>query len=290
MIVVFGASSDLGRRVAGSLLDAGKSVRLVAQNPWDLDPRAERLIGGAEQAASATQRAQVVISCAHARHTQTLLDNLAPEVGRIVLTGSAWCNSMVPDPRADEVRAAEAVFLRSGRKGVMLHPTMIYDGSHENNLRRVFETIRRSPIVPLPGGGKHRVQPIHIDDMTASIFAASGRDWSGPAVIHVAGPRPFPWRAMVAECMEAIGTRRPTLHVPLAPAIAALKFANRIGLPIPIEPGILERFRENVNVSIETMQTELGVTPREFSVGIRQALAGWGSFQQSGQPAKGAVT
>lgn len=162
----------------------------------------------------------------------------------------------------------------------MLHPTMIYGGDQENNLRRVFAALRRSPVMPLPGGGKHRVQPVYIDDMTSSLVAAARRDWHGPTLIPIAGPRPFLWREMVAECAATSGLRRVTLPVPLAPAIAVLKLAQRLGFPTPIEASVLERFRESTDLSIAAMQSELGVTPREFKVGVREAFADWNAVRK----------
>lgn len=286
MIAIFGASSDIGKRTAARLLDSGHRVRLIAKDPLSLDRRAERVIGDAAHAAEVTRDVSVVISCAHARHTDALLAGLAPSVTRVVLTGSAWRYSAIFDERADEVRSAEAAFRISGRNGVMLHPTMIYGGTQENNLRRLFAAIRRSPIMPLPGGGNHSVQPIYVDDMVSSLVSAAQRDWNGPTLISVAGPRPFPWRVMIEECMAAAELRRLTFPVPLAPAIAVLKLAEKAGLPLPIESGVLERFRENTNVSISAMQSELGVTPREFSVGVREALANWTSAEQFGEIAR----
>lgn len=251
------------------------SVRAVARAPATLDPRAERVAGKISDAASIVATADTVVSCAHARFTSELLRGLPVDLRPLVLVGSAWRYSRVPNARADEVRRAEAEFLASRRCGVMLHPTMIYGGRQENNLQRLLAAIRRWPVVPLPGGGRHLVQPIHVDDVAACIVAAIERRWVGPEVIPIAGPAAISWREMAHACVDELGCRRLLLPLPLGPAIGLLSLIENLGVKPPLDANVLRRFREDVNLPIAAMQSELAITPRPFGVGLRQALAEW---------------
>ncbi len=275
VIVVFGASSDIGRRSAARLLDDGFRLRLVARDPSALDRRAERIAGDLSSLAALAGDADTVVSCAHARFVPGLLDSLPPGVTRLVLVGSAWRYSRVPNQRADQVRAAEASFLASGRNGVMLHPTMIYGGWQEHNLRRLLRTVERLPIVLAPGGGRHLVQPVYVDDVAACIVAAAKRAWDGPHVIPVAGPAPMPWRDMVSACARATRRAPLLLPVPLGPVTGLLALIERTGLRLPVTAGMLHRFREDVCFSTSAMENELGVKPQPFELGLSQALAQW---------------
>jgi nucleoside-diphosphate-sugar epimerase len=275
MIVVFGASSDIGRRATARLLDAGLKVRLVAKDPLSLDPRAQRVAGEISMADSIAHDAEQVVSCAHARFVPELIDRLPLSVKQLVLIGSAWRYSRLQNPLADEVRTAERVFVLSGRKGAMLHPTMIYGGAQERNLQHLLTVIRRSPVIVIPGGGRHLVQPVHVDDVAACICAALRRSWEGAKVIPIAGPHPMQWRDVVRACVVSLGLSRLMLPVPLAPAIRLVALAEWTGLKLPLKSDVLRRFREDVNLPTAQMQSELGVTPRHFKVGLLQALAEW---------------
>src|SRR5579871_5170203 len=192
MIVVFGSSSDIGRRLAERFAAAGLPCRRISRRiegatPADLET--------GEGVPSALAGATTVVSCAHARFTKALLANL-PEGTKLVLTGSAWRYSRVPNSRAEQVRDAEAIFLASGFRGVMLHPAMIYGGDQENNIRRLLQAIRRFPVIPAPGVGNQTVCPIHVDDVVDCLFAAATREWKGARTIGIAGP-PLTWRRMV---------------------------------------------------------------------------------------------
>jgi nucleoside-diphosphate-sugar epimerase len=275
LIVIFGASTDIGRRLAVRLLGHGHRVRLVSRSPSGLDGRAEIVAGEIAGAKGIARDAEIVVSCAHARHTAELLSQLSPTVETVVLVGSTWRYSRVANEAADAVRKAEAAFIASRRAGIMLHPTMIYGGHQEQNIRRLLSTIRRLPVLPAPGGGAKLVQPIYVDDVVECLAAAAVKPWQPGTVVPIAGPRPIPWREMVQLCMQADGRHRPIMPVPIRLLSAVSGTLSALGVRSPLSDGQIARFTEDVSISIEAMKSELAITPREFDVGIRQAVEGW---------------
>jgi nucleoside-diphosphate-sugar epimerase len=271
-VVIFGASTDLGRRLAAKLTEAGFDVRRVSRSGTG-DVRADLSTGlGVREA---MRGADIVVSCAHAKFTDQILNLMPANIDRVILTGSAWRYSKVPNQRADQVRSAEASFLRSNRNGVMLHPTMIYGGAQENNIRRLLSAIRRFPIIPAPGGGGQIVQPIYIDDVVDCFYVAIAKTWEGPHGLAIAGPK-LTWREMVECCAASIDCRKPIMGIPASPIIAGLSILNRIGVR-RFDADMVRRFKEDVDVSISEMIANISVKPRDFESGIRQAVAGWRS-------------
>lgn len=272
MVVIFGASSDVGRRLTALLLDRGSPIRVVARDLQDLDARAERVCGDISSAADFVQGASKVISCAHARFIPHLLSVLPPAT-ELVCLGSAWRHSRVPNPRADQVRAAEAAFLSSGAQGIMMHPTMMYGGTQEQNLQRLLRLLRICPVLPLPGGGKNLVQPIHVDDVANCLYAASTRTWVGAHVITIAGPRALTWRDMTATLARVARVPFIPVSVPLSAAILAASALHALTLGRGFDPNVLRRFREDVQHSTDAMTRMLSVSPRELDDGLEQMLA-----------------
>lgn len=187
--------------------------------------------------------------------------------------GSAWRYSKVPNKRADEVRAAEAEFLASSHDGVMLHATMIYGGNQENNIQRLLRTIRRFPVMPVPGGGRQIVQPIYIDDVVDCLFAAATREWTGRHVVGLAG-RPLAWHEMADICARSINRRCTIIPVPASLLMVAISLLNKVSGK-PIDVGIVHRFSENVDIELSGMANMLAVQPRDFEAGLRLALENW---------------
>jgi len=213
-----------------------------------------------------------VVSCAHARHIPAILA-AAPGAGRFVFLGSTRKFSRWPDAHARGVLGGEAAFLASGRPGVLLHPTMIYGAAGEDNVQRLAALLRRLPVVPLPGGGRSLVQPIHQSDVTRCLRAALEMDWAGPQAMVVAGPEALAYADFVRAVAAAAGLRAPWI-VPVAP------FALRALAPLTALPGLprvrgdeLRRLLEDKAFQIDAMRRRLHVEPVPLAAGLAMTFA-----------------
>jgi nucleoside-diphosphate-sugar epimerase len=159
--------------------------------------------------------------------------------------------------------------LASGRRGVMLHPTMIYGAQGEDNVRRLAALMRRLPVLPLPGGGRSLVQPIHQSDVTRSILEALARDWDGPRTLIIAGPEPVTYADFARAVARAAGLGAPrTISAPAGLLIALASAVRRIpGLP-KIGTAEIRRLLEDKAFDIGPMRDELGVTPIALAEGL----------------------
>ena len=226
------------------------------------DPEAlRRALGGARR----------VASCAHARYAGAVLD-AAPDAGRFVFLGSTRKFTRWPDAHGRGVLAGEAAFLESGRAGVMLHPTMIYGALGEDNVRRLAALVRRLPLVPLPGGGRSLVQPIHQSDVTRCLRAALDAAWTGPEAVVIAGPTPISYAGFVRSVATAAGQRRPRI-VPLPPRLLRLAaaFTALPGLP-RVRGAEVRRMMEDKAFDTVEMRRRLGVVPISLVRGLAEAF------------------
>ena len=201
---VIGASGRSGLALCRSLLADGIPVAPVVRDPgkWtDAELPGEPRQADLRAPAALTHAlagATRIVSCAHARHTPAILA-AAPPDAQLILLGSTRKFTRWPDAHGNGVLAGEAALLASGRPGVMLHPTMIYGAQGENNVQRLAGLLRRLPVMPLPGGGRFLVQPIHQSDVTRCIRAALDRHWDGPAALVIAGPEPLRYADLVRD-------------------------------------------------------------------------------------------
>ena len=214
-----------------------------------------------------------VVSCAHARHIPAILA-AAPQASRFVLLGSTRKYTNWPDAHARGVLAGEGAFLASGRSGVLLHPTMIYGAAGEDNVQRLAALLRRLPVVPLPGGGRALVQPIHQSDVTRCLRAALDVDWAGPHTMVIAGPEPMAYAEFVRAVAAAAGLHAPWI-VPVPPAVL------RTLSPLTALPGLprvrgdeLRRLLEDKSFQIDAMRRILHVEPMPLAAGLALTFTG----------------
>lgn len=274
---IVGASGRSGVALCRALAARGRDYVPVVrdQAKWARTglPGAARVaeLGDPRALAAALDGAGAVVSCAHARYAPALL-RAVPEGAGFVLLGSTRRFTRWIDDHGAGVLVGEVAFRASGRPGVLLHPTMIYGAEGEDNVRRLAAVLRRLPVLPLPGGGRNLVQPIHQDDLTLCILAALERDWAGPKVLVVAGPEAVSYADFAREVARAAGvTAPPIVNMPAGLLMAASPLTVLPGLP-RIRAAEIRRLLEDKAFSITAMVETLGVRPRALAAGLVQTF------------------
>lgn len=282
-IAVVGATGMTGRRVIAALRARGMTIVATGRDAAKLAALGDDIewrIGDfdrPETLPKALAGVDAVAYVAHAKHTKTVLDAMAPGA-RLVVTGSTRVFSKLDDPAADAVRDGLAAFAASGRKGQVLLPAMIYGAKEDRNVGRVLRFLARFPRwcpipVPLPDGGRHTVQPIHVDDVAACVVAALERPGSDGAPLVLAGPAPIPYVRLVRECAAALGRRVIPFPVPVRALALAAGAMAKLGLKPPFDAKELTRAAEDKAFDVEPMRARLGVSPRPFAQGVAEKAA-----------------
>ena len=276
---VIGASGRSGSALCRALISEGVPLVPIVrdQHKW-----ATRNIAVAPRVADLTDQislrialrdATSVVSSAHARHAAAVIA-AAPPGGQLIFLGSTRKFTRWPDEHGKGVIAGETAFLASGRNGIMLHPTMIYGAEGENNVQRLAVLLRRLPLLPLPGGGRALVQPIHQDDVTRAIRAALVRQWRGPRSLVIAGPEPVSYVDFIRLVASAAGLPRlRTVAFPAAPLIAAAALSRLIPWVPDVTAAEVRRLLEDKAFDIGPMRTELGVEPVALEDGLARTFS-----------------
>ena len=274
---VLGATGMVGRALVSRLAAAGWRVTAVGRNAAALAalPAAgTRLadLADAEATAHALADARRVVSCAYVRHAPTVLACLPGAVERVVVLGYTRMWTRFADRLAAEARAAAAAFEAVRCPGFMLHPTLIYGPQAVNGIGRLAAWIAACPLLPLPGGGRALIQPIHVDDVCRAIEAALERPLQGRRQLVVAGPAAVSYAAFAAAVAAASGRRVRILPAPL-PLLAAAAFVSRLlpGLP-SVEAGVVRRLGEDKAFDIADMRACFGFEPMALEDGLARSL------------------
>ena len=267
-VYVVGASGRSGVALCRSLQADGVPYVPVVRDAarWHATGLPGTPVVGNLEGAMPQLDAERLVSCAHARHTPAVL--AAAARARVVLLGSTRRFTRWPDAHGRGVMAGESALLRSGRNGVMLHPTMIYGAAGENNVQRLARLLRRLPVVPLPGGGRALVQPVHQDDLTRAVRAALDRRWNGPHALVVAGPEPLPYAGFVRAVARAAGLRPPRIVPFPGAALRLLAPLTRLpGLP-RVRADEIRRLLEDKAFDISPFVAHLGIHPVPLDRGL----------------------
>ena len=217
----------------------------------------------------ALKTADIVVSCVHARHAAAIME-ASSSCHRFVFLGSTRKFTQWPDDHARGVLLGEEAFRASDRFGVMLHPTMIYGAQGEDNVQRLARLLKRLPLVPLPGGGKALVRPIHQDDVTRSLRAAAAITWHRRESLVIAGEDRVSYADFVRAVARAAGLPPPRIvALPGGLLRAAAPFTWVVpGVP-RVRKSEIRRLAEDKTFGIEAMKRQLGIDP----LGLEDGLA-----------------
>jgi uncharacterized protein YbjT (DUF2867 family) len=133
-------------------------------------------------------------------------------VSRMVHMSALGADPASPYPYLRSKGEGQALVTGSGIGHVVLRPSLLFGEGDDFFPRLAFSLL--FPVVPVPGDGKSRFQPLHVDDLAQAIVAAvERREISG--IHEIGGPEPVTYDDLLAETMRGTGKRRPTLHVPV---------------------------------------------------------------------------
>ncbi len=111
---------------------------------------------------------------------------------------------------------AEEIVRDSGLAATILRPSLIF-GRDDDFFNRYARIIRWSPVVPLPGGGRSRYQPVWLGDVAECFLQATRMEHGVEPIYEVAGPQVMTLREIVSTLMAVMGRRRLVVPVPVAP-------------------------------------------------------------------------
>jgi uncharacterized protein YbjT (DUF2867 family) len=278
VILLTGATGFIGRHLAAALRAAGHRVieaRRVATDPdlhvsadfsRDLHPNdwVEKLTGVdcvINAVGILRERGTQTFAHLHTRAPQALFDACAQAGVKRVIQISALGADTGHSGYFRSKHAADEHLARLPLDWTIVQPSVVYGPGGTS--ARLFSMLAALPLIPVPGRGQQRVQPVHIDDLVACIVTLLASNAFVRQRVPVVGPRPLPLREFLAQLRSAMGLRR-TLTVPIPMWLMRLAAAVGQWLPASLLDRDTLTMLEAGNTATPThVRQLLGRDPRE---------------------------
>ncbi len=239
LTTVFGGSGFLGRRIVRRLVGTGETVRVAVRHPeraasdavtassgrlvpFAADIRDRDTVVAAAAGADAVvnavsayvERAGVTYAAVHVQGALNVAQACERQgVGRLVHISGIGAD---PASRSAYIRArgeGEQQVRQAFTRGTVLRPSVMF-APDDGFLNALSALVRASPVVPLIGGGRTRLQPVHADDVAEAASVALRNPAARGATYEIGGPATFTLAAMIEMIRDSMRMRRVLVPIP----------------------------------------------------------------------------
>jgi NADH dehydrogenase len=115
----------------------------------------------------------------------------------------------------------------------IFRPSFVF-GRGGGALTTFLRLVRYSPVTPVVGSGKQRIQPIWVDDVAAHFAASIDLPEAAGRTFEIGGPDIVTWDELYARIATVLGKRRARIHLPFALMRANAVVIEALPGPSPI--------------------------------------------------------
>jgi uncharacterized protein YbjT (DUF2867 family) len=189
----------------------------------------------------------------------------AAGIHRLVHLGAL---GVVDDPTlqyASSKARAEALVAASALDWTILKPSLMW-GERDGFFNIVAGLVRISPgIVPVPGDGQSRFQPISVSDLAVAVRLSVERPATIGQRFELGGPRYWTYREITQEVLRGMGKRRKVIPMPVGLISLVAGTAERLHIPFPVATDQLRQLKLDNIGPLDSYETAFGIAPTDMA-------------------------
>ena len=278
-VLVTGASGFIGGHLASALRAAGHVVietrrdrgdtsAVQADFTCDLSARdwLPKLVG-VDAVINAVgilrEHGRQSFECIHKRAPQALFTScVAAGIRRVVQISALGADRGMTRYFLSK-RAADDYLATLPLEWTVVRPAMVFGSGGSS--ARLFAMLAHLPLVPLPGRGEQRLQPIHIDDLTEAVVRILGDAKTYRTRIELVGPQLLTLRELLASLRSAMHLRPARfVQIPMPLVRVGARVAG-VSTLSPLDSETLSMLEAGTNADPAATRGLLGREPRSVA-------------------------
>ncbi len=198
--------------------------------------------------------------------TRNLVEAMkAAGVRRLVHMGAMGVED---DPKlhyASSKAKAEVIVRESGLDWTILKPSLQW-GERDGFFNILAGLVRMSPgIVPVPGSGDSRFQPISVMDVARVTALTLDDDTTIGHAYDLGGPRYWTYKEITREVMRGMGAKRAIVPMPVPLIRLVAGTSETLRIPFPVATDQLRQLRlDNITDSLDGVERAFGFRPTDM--------------------------
>lgn len=146
--------------------------------------------------------------------------NVVEAAGRCGVERLVYLSGVGADRRSDRPWFAAKLMAETAvREGdpawTIVRPSWVY-GPGDRSMNLLARIVRWVPgLFPQPGDGQQRLNPLWVGDLGSAVALLLEMPGASEATVDIGGPLTYTMDAVVGTLMDALGRRKPIVHVPV---------------------------------------------------------------------------
>jgi uncharacterized protein YbjT (DUF2867 family) len=288
-ITVFGGTGFLGRRIVKRLCQEGATLRVAVRHPDRVDTLIKSIasgraipavadvrdsstvaaaIGGSESVVNAVsayvEKGGVTYTAVHVHGAGNIATACQQQrVARLVHISGIGAD---PASQSKYIRArgfGELAVRKAYPPVTVLRPSVMF-AVDEGLLSVLGKLVQTAPIIPLIGGGRTRLQPVHVNDVAEAVYQSLRKPDAVGKTYELAGPEVYTLREILDLVLTRNGRLSHLISIPFALASPLARILERFpGAPLTVAQVDLLK-EDNVLTTGTLGFEELGIVPQRL--------------------------
>jgi len=167
---------------------------------------------------------------------------------------------------------AEEIVRQSGIPFTIFRPSLII-GPWDGFTKKLTDMIKLSPVLPIPGEGKAKFQPVYIRDWLRCTRKVIDDPRSFTGTYDIGGPEHLTYRDIVEHLSKALGYKKPVFSIPMGFMKLSTSILERF-LPSPPVTSDQLRLLEQDNIGeLDALEKYFGFRPTRLEDMFREFVS-----------------
>jgi len=166
---------------------------------------------------------------------------------------------------------AEEIVKASGIPCTIFRPSLII-GPWDGFTRKLMDLIKRAPVIPIPGNGMSKFQPIYVNDWIQCLLRVIASPESFRGVFEIGGPQHLTYNEIINTLAKAMKIKKPVTHIPMSLMKLGASIAEKTMPLFPVSSDQLRLLEADNICDINSVEKNFGFKPVEYKNALKRFI------------------
>ena len=166
---------------------------------------------------------------------------------------------------------AEEIVKQSGLSYTIFRPSLII-GPWDGFTKKLVEMLKLSPVLPIPGEGKAKFQPVYIKDWLVCIGKVIENPEAYAATYEIGGPEHLTYLDIVEKLSKAMGHNRPAFKIPMGLMRLGASIFEKVLAAPPVTSDQLRLLEQDNICDPNALEKNFGFVPLRYEEALKEFI------------------